>query len=173
MGTHSSSLFNLKNLPSSPLVRAALHRTKKAYRPATRNLHLTHLRTYLSFVIFMDLPILPSVHSALAFLEYLHMNALSHKVIVNYVSSLKKASIKYSWSPDVFTHRLILEYLRSVSINTRFSPTVRGIFDISSLLLISQTCAILEDPLGFSECPTLPPILDINLIRIGIFLGRT
>ena len=73
------------------------------------------------------------------------MNSISYKVITSYISSLKKAAQKYSWSPDVFSHRLVLEYLRSVSINTRFTPTVRGIFDITILSLISQTCKILED----------------------------
>ena len=66
-------------------------------------------------------------------------------MITSYVSSLKKAAHKYSWSPDVFPHRLVLEYLRSVSINTRFTPTVRGNFDTTTLSLISQICEILED----------------------------
>ena len=97
----------------------------------------------------MNLPVIPSVHSVLAFLEYLHMNSISYKVILSYDSSLKKAALKYSWSPDVFSHRLVSEYLRSASINTRFTPIVRGIFDITTLALISQTCEILEDPALF------------------------
>ena len=94
----------------------------------------------------MDLPAPPSIHSILAFLEYLYVNSISYKVILNYISSLKKAAIKYSWPSHIFSHRLIQEYLRSVSINSRFTPTPRGIFDISTLSLISQTCEILEDP---------------------------
>ena len=71
-------------------------------------------------------------------------------MIANHVSSLRKAAQKYVWSsPDIFSHRLVLEYLRSVSINTRFTPTVRGIFDISTLTIISQTCEILEDAVLF------------------------
>ena len=122
------------NLPSAPLLRAALQRTKKAYRPATISAHNTHVRTYLSFVIFMDLPVIPSIHSILAFLEFLYLNSISYKVMLNYMSSLRKASQKYSWSPQIFSHRL------------RFSLTIRGIFDISTLALISQTCHILDDP---------------------------
>ena len=74
----------------------------------------------------MDLPVIPSVHIVLAFLEYLYMNSISYKVITSYVSLLKKAAHKYH-------------------INTRFTPTVRGIFDITTLSLISQTCESLED----------------------------
>ena len=137
------------NLSSSALLYSALQRTKSAYRPSTKNAHLTHLRTYLSFIIFMQLPPEPSVHSLLAFLEYLHTNLISHKLILNYLSSLKKASIKYSWNASPFSHRLITEYLRSISINSRFCPTHRGIFDLSTLALISRTCDILEDPILF------------------------
>ena len=97
----------------------------------------------------MQLPPEPSVHSLLAFLEYLHTNSISHKVILNYLSSLKKTSIKYSWNPSPFSHRLITEYLRSISINSRFCPTHRGIFDLSTLALISRTCDILEDLILF------------------------
>ena len=97
----------------------------------------------------MQLPPEPSVHSLLAFLEYLHTNSISHKVLLNYLSSLKKTSIKYSWNPSPFSHRLITQYLRSISINSRFCTTHRGIFDLSTLALISRTCDILEDPILF------------------------
>ena len=134
------------NSPSSDLLRAALSRTKTAYRPATRTAHLTHVKTYLAFTVFMDLPVEPSVHSVLAFLEYLYTNSVSHKVMLNYVSSIRKAAVKYKWQPEVLSHRLITDYLRSISINTRFAPTPRGIFYLSTLALISQACEILIDP---------------------------
>ena len=55
--------------------------------------------------------------------------------------------MKYHWHPEVLSHRLVTEYLRSISINTRFAPTPRGIFDLSTLALISQAaCDILVDP---------------------------
>ena len=134
------------DLPSSHLLQAALSRTRTAYRPATRNAHLTHVKTYLAFTIFMELPVELNVHSILAFLEYLYNNSVSYKVMLNYVSSLKKAAIKYHWHPEVLSHRLVSEYLRSISINTRFAPTPRGIFDLTTLALISQACDILVDP---------------------------
>ena len=77
------------------------------------------------------------------------MNSIPYKVMLYYVYSLRQAARKYLWSPDVFSHRLVLEYLRSVSINTRFTATVRGIFDITTLSLISHTCEILDDPALF------------------------
>ena len=126
-----------------------MQRTKGAFKPATRSAHITHIRTYLSFITFMGLPVEPSIHSLLAFLEYLYTNSISHKVILNYISSLKKTAQRYAWQTEVFLHRLISEYLRSISINSRFAPTCRDIFDISTLALISQTCDVLDDPILF------------------------
>ena len=97
----------------------------------------------------MNLPVELHLHSILAFLEYLHINSLSNKVILNYVSSLKKAALKYSWHPEVLSHRLVTEYLRSIPIYSRFAPTPRGIFDLSTLALISRTCSILNDTVLF------------------------
>ena len=91
------------------------------------------------------------LHSILAFLEYLHINSISHKLILNYISSLKRAAVKYNWQYQVLSHRLVMEYLRSISINTRFAPIPRGIFDLPTLALISRTCDILTDPILFKS----------------------
>ena len=89
------------------------------------------------------------LHSILAFLEYLHINSISYKVMLNYISSLKRAAIKYKWQSQVLSHSLVMEYLRSISINTRFTPTPRGIFDLHTLALISKNCDILHDSILF------------------------
>ena len=107
---------------------------------------MTHIRTYLSFLFFMSLLLNLSVHSLLAFIEYLHSNSLSYKVILNYLSSLKFAARQYNWDLKIFSHHLILAYTRSISINSSFNPTPQGIFDLTTLALISKTCNILDDP---------------------------
>ena len=89
MGKSTSYFLKLRHtfvisdphLPSSLLVGSALNRAKEANRPSTRNAHNTHLRTYLSFIMFMSLPAEPSVHTLLAFLGYLHLNGISYKVL--------------------------------------------------------------------------------------------
>ena len=55
------------------------------------------------------------------FWHSLYTNSVSYKVMLNYVSSLKKAATKYHWHPEVLSHRLVSDYLRSISINTRFA----------------------------------------------------
>ena len=61
------------NAPSSSLARSAWKRVNTAYRPSTRSAHRTHLKTYLSFVVFMDLPLRFTIHSVIAFLEFLYV----------------------------------------------------------------------------------------------------
>ena len=121
-------------------------RTRTAYTLSTLSAPLIHIRTYLGFVFFMGLPVELNLHSLLAFLGYLHTNSISHKVMLNYMSSLKKAANKYSWHPEVLSHRMIGYYLKSISMNTNFAPTPRGIFDLSTLAVISRSFDILVDP---------------------------
>ena len=94
----------------------------------------------------MSLPVQPSVHSLLAFMEFLHVNSISYKVLLNYISSLKTLGKKFGWSLTPFDHHLVASYIRSISINSSFSPTPRGIFDLSTLSAISKACDILSDP---------------------------
>ena len=84
----------------------------------------------------MSLPHHPSPHTLLAFMEF-------------YLSSIKKAASRYHWSLSPFSHLAVLAYLRSISINSSFAPTPRGIFDLTTLALISRACNILEDPILF------------------------
>ena len=88
----------------------------------TRSAHRTHLRTYLSFVVFMDLPLQFTIHSVLGFLEYLYVNNISYRVILNYLASLRSMAKHYDWHPAVLSHQLVLSYLKSISRNTCFNP---------------------------------------------------
>ena len=132
--------------PSSNLARAAWNRIKMAYRPATRSAHTTHLKTYLSFVIFMDLPLQFTVHPTLSFLEYLYVNNISHKVMLNYLSSLRSLAKRYDWDPAPLSHQLVTSYLKSISRNLGFNPTAKGIFTLHTLSAISKACDLLSDP---------------------------
>ena len=129
--------------PSSSLASAAWRRIK---RPVTRYAHTTHLKTYLSFMVFMDLPLQFTLHSVLAFLEYLYVNNISHRLISNYLASLRSLAKRYDWDPAVLSHQLLLSYLRSITRNTYFNHPSRGIFSLQTLSAISKACALLSDP---------------------------
>ena len=87
-----------------------------------------------------------TLHNLLAFLEYLHFNSISPRVIQNYLSSLKTVARTYGWDTSCFYHQMIFSFLRSITINSNFRPTPRGVFDISTLSLISKACDLLADP---------------------------
>ena len=146
------------NAPSSSLARSACRRVNTAYRPSTRSAHRTHLRTYLSFVVFMDLPLRFTIHSVLAFLEFLYVNNISHRFILKYVASLRTLANRYDWGSTVLSYQLVLSYLRSISRNSCFNPPSRGIFSLHLLSSISKACTILTDPPPpFSSC--FPPCI--------------
>ena len=94
----------------------------------------------------MGLPPTFTLHSLLAFLEYLYVNHLSPKVIQNYLSSLKTFARAHGAPSAPFSHHLIAAYVRSISINSTFFPLPKGIFDLNTLLLMTRACDLLDDP---------------------------
>ena len=132
---------------SVSLVECAWQKIQQAYRPSTTAAHQRYFRTFLSFIVFMDLPRSLTPHNILAFLEYLHQNSLSPKVIRNYLASIKTTSIQFKIDHSALSHYTISRYLRPLSINSSFRPTPRGIFDIHTLYKISTLCDSLHDPL--------------------------
>ena len=90
-----------------------------------------------------------NLHNILTFLEYLFQNHISPKVIRNYLSSVRLMAHQYNMPQSDINHYAITNYIRSISINSAFSPTPRGIFDLSTLYQISISCDILSDPILF------------------------
>ena len=103
----------------------------------------------MSFLVFMNLSVEISLHNILVFLEYLYINSLSPKVIKNYLSSISSMARKFSLDSSNCYHHMVQRYLRSISINSKFSPTPRGLFDIQTLYYISLSCDTLSDPILF------------------------
>ena len=48
-----------------------------------------------------------------------------------------------------FSYPLLSRFLRSISINSQFSPSPKEIFDIKTIYFISLSCDILQDPVLF------------------------
>ena len=127
----------------------AWQKVQTAYRPSTVSSHQRQFKTFLAFIVFMDLPRSLTPHNVLAFLEYLHQNSLSPKVIRNYLSSMKTMCTQFHIDHSALSHYTISRYLRSLSINSTFRPTPRGVFDLHTLYKISVLCDSLHDPLLF------------------------
>ena len=99
--------------------------------------------------MFMELLKDITLHNILTFLEYLHKNSISVKVIRNYLSSISTMASFYNLDHSAVAHPQVTRYLRGLSIHSPFRPTPRGIFDIPTLYLISQQCETLLDPILF------------------------
>ena len=142
-------LISGSNPSSLQLLNSAWQKMDQAYRPSTSSAHRTHFRTFISFIYFMDLPMSVTLHNVLVFLEYLHQNSLSPKVIKNYLSSIATMSKAYSIDYTATYHPAVLRYIRGLSLTSPFRPTPRGIFDIPTLYAISKQCETLSDPILF------------------------
>ena len=140
-------LISGSNPSSLQLLNSAWQKMDQAYRPSTSSAHRTHFRTFISFIYFMDLPMSVTLHNMLVFLEYLHQNSLSPKVIKNYLSSIATMSKAYSIDYTATHHPAVLRYIRGLSLTFPFRPTPRGIFDIPTLYAISKQCETLSDPI--------------------------
>ena len=153
-----SNLISGGNTASAHLLGSVWDKISTAYRPSTSTAHVTHFKTYLAYITFMDLPLQINIHNVLTFIEYLHSNALSHKVISNYLSSLATMAQRYNIKHGgTLKPSAVTRLMRSISINSKFAPTPRGIFDIKTLYLVSISCEILADPLLFRAI--LQPII--------------
>ena len=130
---------------TSDLVTRALCHTRTAYRPSIMPAQCTHLRIYLSFVIYLGITPEITIQTVLSFLDFLHCNSVKSRVISNYVSSLKTAAHRYKWDSEPLYHQLVSAYLRSITINSTFNPTRRGTFDLNTLTRISIACEVLQD----------------------------
>ena len=134
---------------SSTFLAPAWEKVITAHRPATVSSQKTHFMTYLSFLLFYRLPQDFLSSNLLVFLEFLHQNRLSPKVIRNYVSSLSSLCLLYGLPSDCH-HPSVGRFLRSISINSQFRPTPRGVFDVPTLYHISKACDLLSDPILYT-----------------------
>ena len=121
---------------SAPLLESAWARVSTAFRPSTNRAHQLHFRTFLAFLLFMNLPVEFLLHNILVFLEYLYQNHLSPQVIKN-VSSLASMARTYNISATCLSDISVGHFLRGITIKSAFRPTPRGVFDIRTLYHIT------------------------------------
>ena len=134
---------------SLPLLEAALDRVQAAYRPSTVASNVRYFRTFQAYIVFMDLSPTITVHNLLTFMEHLHLNTISPKVIKSYISSISAMAKCFRLDYSAVANHHVMKYLRSISINSKFAPTPRGLFDIKTMYHISISCDILTDPMLF------------------------
>ena len=125
------------NPASQHLMTSVWQRILTAHRPSTNRTHKTHFRTFLSFLLFYDLPIS---------LDVLTKNHISPKVVCNYLSSIASLSSFHILDPSHLSHPAVLRFVRSISIKFHFRPSPRIILDVRTMYDTSKACDTLCDP---------------------------
>ena len=81
-----------------------LTRVAKGLRPHTRAQYIRQFRVFIAYALSWGLTILDNITTILLFIEFLAANAISHRVIMNYISALKFMFSRYSWDLTVLKH---------------------------------------------------------------------
>ena len=122
-------------------------RLNRAHRNSTRNAHRLHFRTFVAFLAHFKCSVSFQLQHILCFIEYLATNGLSHKVISQYISSLRTLASWYNIPHDSLSHPSVHLLLRSLRINNTRPPPQRDIFSLDMLRAISRQCDFTLDPL--------------------------
>ena len=85
----------------------------------------------------------------MVFLEFLAANAMSFRVVMNYVSALKYIFARYSWSVAVFDDPIVKRMLKGINYTVRPQPSPKGLFTLIQILEISHLCEIFESSLTY------------------------
>ena len=123
------------------LMDSVNHHLENAYRPKSRLAYKNCFRTFLAFMAFVGRSMSQvSDQDILMFVQMLAFNNLAYPSILNYILALK---FKFQWYslPISCLHSFKLSLLlRSLKMNVRRLPKVKGIFDISTLKAICNAC---------------------------------
>ena len=138
-------------LPSHvhPLLCEAIARGQLGLRPHTLYQYKKQFNLFLAFVISHDICTLDCVSTIIVFLEFLTANALSFRVVMNYVSALKYMFAKYAWSIEVFEQPIVKRMLKGINYTVRSQPSPKGLFTLMQIREISRLCDVFESSLMY------------------------
>ena len=140
-------------LPSHihPLLCEAIERGQQGLRPHTLYQYKKQFNLFLAFVIIShDICTLDCVSTIiLVFLEFLTANALSFRVVMNYVSALKYMFAKYAWSLEVFERPIVKRMLKGINYTVRSQPSPKSLFTLLQIREISRLCDVFESSLTY------------------------
>ena len=85
----------------------------------------------------------------MVFLEFLATNAMSFRVVMNYVSALKYMFARYAWSVTVFDDPMVKRMLNGISYTVCPQPSPKGLFTLIQIHEISPLCEVFESSLTY------------------------
>ena len=131
------------------LLHDAIQRNQKGLRPQTLYQYNKQFKLFLAFVISHQIRKCDCVSAIMVFLEFLAANAMTFRVVMNYVSALKYMFVRYGWSVDVFENPMIKRMLRGINYTVHTQPTPKGLFTLRQVCEISRECEIFESSLTY------------------------
>ena len=103
----------------------------------------------LAFVISHHIHELDCISTIMVFLEFLAANAMSFRVVMNYVSALKYMFARYSWSVAVFDDPMVKRTLKGINYTVQIQPSPKGMFTLIQIREISRLCEVFESSLTY------------------------
>ena len=123
------------------LVDGASQRVKAAFRPKTRRCYQLLFRNFVGFCCLADILIQDvSLHSVMAYLEYLALNKVSVHMVANNVAAIKANFVMYGIDHSVMAHPRVKYFLKSMRINRPLSVPVRNVMSLQNLVDIVHLC---------------------------------
>ena len=130
------------------LMDSVNHHLESAYRLKSRLANQNCFRTFLAFLVFwVILSFTSQTMTSLKFVQMLAFNNWTYPSIFNYISALKFKFQWYNLLVSCLQSFKLSLLLRSLKVNVRRLPRVKGIFDISTLKAICNACDLV--PLGY------------------------
>ena len=97
------------------LVDGPSQRVKAAFRPKTRRCYQLLFRNFVGFCCLADILIQDvSLHSVMAYLEYLALNKVSVHMVANNVAAIKANFVMYGIDHSVMEHPRVKCFLKSM-----------------------------------------------------------
>ena len=125
----------------------AMGTVQKGLRPHTRAQYIKQFKLFVAFMLQYKCKKWDS--SVLCFLEFLAANALTFRVINNYMSALKHHFARYSWGINVFESPLVRKFLCGLQYTVPPNPRPKGLFSLNQIHEISQLCKSFESSLTY------------------------
>ena len=100
------------------LATSACNRLLQSFRPATQRTYSRMFQDFLGFLVASGLSLgQVNIYILLAFLQYLHSNALTATNICNYLAGIRAFFILHGLPTDIFQDHRIQMFVKSLKIN--------------------------------------------------------
>ena len=122
-----------------------LTRVSNGIRPHTKAQYIRQFRLFLAYAVSRGLFKFDHLTTVLLFTEFLVANAISHKVILNYISALKFMFARYKWDLSTFQTSIFTQLLRGIKLSLPNHPAPKGTLDLSELRHIAYLCGYFDN----------------------------